>query len=178
MPAAPYTLTPEDADVLLVLVSASTAGRQAVMEHFLGSQPPAAVARLFSEFIGLAKSTVENCREMAELLLITEGNVQPTQAEKINMPTLVGALNGVRLADGVSEEGLCAGCAFRLGTVANQSPVTTTDAADCSEIGGQTFLCHEDLDDRGQPFKGCRGFAQARAQQKRDAVQPTEPRSA
>ncbi len=171
MTDTPYSLTPEDADILLVLVSASREGRRLVMEHFLGSRTPEAVADLFSEFIGLAKSTVENCREMAELLLITEGDVQPTQAEKINMPTLAGALNGVRLADGISEEGLCAGCAFRLGTVANQSPVTTIDAADCSEIGGQTFLCHEDLDDRGQPFKGCRGFAQARANEKRPAIQ-------
>jgi hypothetical protein len=115
----------------------------------------------------MANSVVANCREMAELLLITEGGVNPYAAEKINMPTLWGALGGVTLAEGINQSLTCMGCAFRLGTIANQSPITTLDADDCGNPGEPEFFCHEDLNEAGQPVRGCSGFAQLRAARKR-----------
>lgn len=113
----------------------------------------------FAHFIGLANSVVDNAREMAELLLITEGGVDFRTAEKINMPTILGALAGVGLAQCADTAAACSGCAFKIGTAANQSPITTLDAGDCAEAYGDRFMCHEDLDDQGQPTKPCAGWA-------------------
>jgi hypothetical protein len=98
---------------------------------------------------------------MIELLLIAEGGMHPHEAERVNLPTLFGAPNGVLLAQGVDQTKTCGGCAFRLGTCANQSPSTTCDADWCS--GGEDhFMCHEDLDEAGNPTRKCTGFTQAR----------------
>lgn len=118
-----------------------------------------ALAQLFAQFIGMANSVVENNREMIELLGITHGGDHPYTAEKYNLPTIFGALCGVELAEGVNPRGACAGCAFRIGTCANQSPVTTIDADWCGRDGGHDFLCHERLNDKGTPTTRCVGFA-------------------
>lgn len=71
------------------------------------------------------------------------------------------------IAEGIAQdETLCGGCAFRLGTAANQSPITTIDADDCAHPGEQPFMCHETLDDNGNPQEACGGFAKARAKRK------------
>lgn len=124
-----------------------------------------AVLELFGEFIGLANRVVHNASEHAQVLLIVEGGMYPHQAEKINMPCILGALNGIGLAAGIDVGPTCAGCAFRSGTIANQSLPTTLDAAECCEPGEAPFMCHEDLDRRGNATTGCRGFAQRRAAQ-------------
>ena len=70
--------------------------------------------------------------------------MHPQLAEKINLPTLFGALHGVVLAAGVKSDKTCGGCAFRLGTPANQSPITTGDADWYFHPGEGDCLCHED----------------------------------
>lgn len=158
--SVPYSISPTHADALMGIVALQADVRRVALDRLLGGR--AEVIDLFSEFIGLAKSVIENNREMAELVLITEGGLPPNQAEKINLPTLFGALNGVRLADGIDPAGTCEGCAFRLGTCANQSPITTFDASDCREPGEPVFMCHEDLTEGGVPTRACAGFAKAR----------------
>ena len=115
---------------------------------------------LFSQFIGMANSVIENNREMLELFLITECHVHPYTAEKINLPTLFGALNGIEIAERVEESKTCTGCAFRRGTCANQSPITTIDAKDAVEGDIGQFMCHTDLDDNMEPTHKCIGYAQ------------------
>lgn len=127
-------------------------------------------ADLFAQFIGMANSVVANNREMAELLLITEGGMHPHTAEKANLPTIFGALQGIELAEGVDLSKVCAGCAYRLGTPANQSPSTTCDAGDVLQPGEPVFLCHEDLDGQAQPHKACGGYAQHMAARKASAA--------
>ncbi|WP_431490949.1 hypothetical protein [Paraburkholderia fungorum] len=168
MSGADYTMTQEQARALLGTTSLPHDLRVMVLQNFVGEHGVGALADLFAQFIGLANSVVENNREMAELLLITEGGMHPGTAEKINLPTIFGALQGVKLAAGVNTSSVCHGCAFRLGSAANQSPVTSIDADDCAEPGGDNFMCHEDLDEQGQPVKGCAGFAQQRARRKRE----------
>lgn len=127
--------------------------RQLFTEH------PDAALELFSQFIGLANSVVENNREMAEYVLIGYGHVWPQEAQKINLPTIFGALNGIAIAASVNQRKTCVECAFRLGTAANQSPSTTCDVEwviGCDE----KFMCHLDLDQDGEPTKHCAGFKQ------------------
>lgn len=161
----PYTITPAVAEILMGAVGLKDGVRREVLDKLLGDR--AAVLETFVQFIGLAQSVVENNREMIEIILITEGGLTDREAEKANLPTIFGALNGARLAWGIDPAGLCHGCAFRSGSCANQSPITTTDAHDCSQPGEDNFMCHENLDDRGNPTKACAGFAKTRVAHKK-----------
>ncbi|OWK34652.1 hypothetical protein FRUB_10623 [Fimbriiglobus ruber] len=124
------------------------------MQRRLGSD---ATLALFSQFIGMANSVVANCHEALEVFLIVEKGWHPHEAEKLNFPTLFGALNGIKLAQGVNQQKTCHGCACRLGSLANQSPATTCDVDYCL-AGDDKFWCHEELNDDGTPTKRCIGF--------------------
>ncbi|WP_143501540.1 hypothetical protein, partial [Pseudomonas aeruginosa] len=117
---------------------------------------------LFAQVLGMANAVAENCRAMVELILIERGE-HPHTAEQANLPTMFGALQGVVLAATVDPRGTCAGCAYRLGTPANTSPVTTTDAIYCRQELSR-FYCHADLDDQGNPVRTCVGHAKAMKQ--------------
>jgi len=160
-PAAPlYSLSDADADVLAGIVAASGPDRRAMLASYAAAHDQSALIDLIAQFIGVAKSVTENCREMAEHLLTLQG-AHPYEAEKINMPTLDGALAGVKLANSVDPRGACHGCAFRLGSVANQCPSTTMDAVWC-QTDVHRFMCHARgvLDD-GTPTVRCVGDAKA-----------------
>lgn len=161
-----YAISAEDAGELLGAVLLPADIRREVLRRYCRARGRAALTNLFAEFIGLANSVIANNREMVETVLTTEADWHPHTSEKVNLPTLFGALQGICLATSVDPADLCGGCAFRLGTPANQSPSTTSDADWCSHPGETNFMCHEDLDDRGEPTRGCRGFAQTRAARK------------
>jgi hypothetical protein len=134
--------------------------RVQLLQQYLTKHGVDALTQLFAQFIGMANSVVANNREMAELVLISEGNVHPHTAEKINLPTLFGAAMGAKNSLGIAQGPLCIGCAYRIGSAANQSPVTTIDAQSCKE-DGEKFMCHENLDGSGKPTKLCVGHAHA-----------------
>lgn len=136
--------------------------RMLALERFAKIYGQAALLELFADFIGMANRVIENTREAIELNLIIDHGWHPNTAEKVNLPTIFGALFGVSLAKGIDQDKLCAGCAFRIGTVANQCPSTTIDADWCAHPGERPFMCHEDLDEAGNPTRGCAGFAQKR----------------
>jgi hypothetical protein len=69
----------------------------------------------------------------------------------LNLPREEGARLGLHIAANVGE--VPGACAFRAGTIPNQSLVTLDDATDCV-ASGDPFLCHQD----GQT---CRGWIQA-----------------
>jgi hypothetical protein len=157
---ASYSLTDAQAETLGIAALMPSGERQAMLLRFLHAQGAQALLQLMVQFMGLANSVAENCRVMAEDLLVTDGGVHPYTAEKINMPTIFGAIAGVRLANSVSGKGLCAGCAYRLGTPANQCEPTTSDVTWCQGTF-DAFLCHERLSGDGQPVNAYAGHAQA-----------------
>lgn len=159
--ATDYAISPDDARELMGVVTLPHEYRSMVLTNYAAEHGIIALAELFAQFIGLANSVVANNREMLELHLICAHGEYPESAAKLNLPTLFGALNGVALAASVDQTKTCGGCAFRLGTPANQSPVTTCDAGWCSD-GEVEFWCHEDLDAKGKPRRKCVGFTQAR----------------
>jgi hypothetical protein len=161
--AVDYTITRPDAENLRGIVLLPADIRQMALKKYVERHGVGDLIALFSQFIGLANSVVANNREMVEIILITEGGMWPNSAEQANLPTIFGALNGVVIADGIDQSKLCEGCAFRVGTSANQSPVTTCDADWQSHPGNANFMCHMDMDNEGQPKKACAGFAQLRA---------------
>lgn len=162
-----YALTPEARDALMGVVGLPADLRATTLRRFHEEHGAEALVEAFAQFIGLANSVAENCREMVELILITDGGMHPHTAEKANLPTVFGALNGLKITEGLDPDGICEGCAFRIGALANQSPITTCEADFCADPGGHDFLCHaEGLDHRGSPTRGCAGWAKLRARRK------------
>lgn len=160
-PAVDYDIGAQHAELLFGIATLPAVEREHALMAFTYRAGPQAIFDLFAQFIGLANSVALNAREQAESLL-TEHGVHPYTAEKINMPNILGALNGLVLVPGIDPAPLCHGCAFRKGSIANQCMPTTMDAELCSEPGEQPFMCHEDMDAQGNPTAGCRGFAQRR----------------
>lgn len=155
---AEYEISNQDAQVLARLVSSAPPDRVSVLEQFLSRHGTGHLVNLFAGFIECANSVITNCKSTAELLLITEGGLHPHAAEEINMPSLLGALNGVVLANMVDPAGTCSGCAYRLGTAANQSLITTQDAAYVRDEHN-VFFCHENVAQGSLPTQICIGHA-------------------
>lgn len=155
-----YSLTPEQATEVAALAESAVDERIARLTRYAGEHGAAAVIELLAQVIGMANSVAENARQMTDLVLISELGMHPDRFDSINLPTLVGACQGVLLAAQCDPEGACAGCAYRLGTMANQSPIATTDAAYMS-FDQRGFMCHAETDEHGEPTKVCVGHAKA-----------------
>lgn len=158
--ASLYRLSPIEAAFLRKVVQASTTDRMGLLTRYAKSAGIDDLVRVLAHLIGCANAVIENCKAAASDLLVTEGGLHPHVAEDLNMPTLAGAMSGLMLVDGIDPRGACSGCVYRQGSHANQSPVTTEDAAYTACVG-KTFMCHEGLDARGNPTKVCIGHAKA-----------------
>jgi len=131
-------------------------------------------AEVIADLIGMANSVVDNSHELLKVEAVSRGLTWSHEAEKINFPSLHGALMGVSLAAGVDAAKVCAGCAFRRGSQANQCAPTQHDARD-AVAGEWPFMCHEETDASGNCLQGCRGYALARGREKQQEklCQPT-----
>ncbi|AXN23833.1 TPA: hypothetical protein NID51_001914 [Pseudomonas aeruginosa] len=161
-PHVDYRISAADAHELAGAVLLPADLRRQVLEKMAAQRDPATMLDLFAQVLGMANAVAENCRAMVELILIERGE-HPHTAEQANLPTMFGALQGVVLAATVNPRGTCACCAYRLGTPANTSPVTTSDAIYCRQELSR-FYCHADLDDQGNPVRTCVGHAKAMKQ--------------
>lgn len=160
-----YQLSKQDADTLKGAALLPLEFRVKILERYVADHGHYGLVELFAQFIGLANSVVANTREFVEMYLVCECGHMPEMAAKLNLPTIFGALQGVEIAQQDSTKGMCGGCAYRRGTAANQSPVTTSDVA--SALPGQfdhTFSCHENLDEQGEPSRKCGGYLAASRQ--------------
>lgn len=161
MTGKPYDFGKPDLEMLLGAVGLPADVRRDVLAAHFAKRHKEGAVEVLNQFISLAARVVENNREMIELFLITEGDMHPHTAEKINLPTLFGALNGLILAEGIDQSRVCKGCAYRVGTPANTSPVTTCDA-DWQQKQDDMFWCHEHITIEGKPTRKCTGFLQHR----------------
>lgn len=166
-----YSFLPSEAKELMGIAELPHEYRRQLLRKFAKEHTLMALADLFSRFIGMANSVVANNREMLEMYLISEQGMHPYTAEKINLPTIFGALQGCTLVEGIDQTKTCETCAFRLGTPPNQSPVTTTDADWVMSEKDTQFMCHHDMDEHGNPTRKCTGYTQRMAQLKKEAAQ-------
>lgn len=158
-PATDYRMSASDAKELAGAVVLPAEFRLQALTRMADERGMHHMLGLFAQVLGMANALAVNAREMVEMIAIEEG-WHPYTAEKMNLPTMFGALEGVQLAAKVKERATCNGCAYRLGSAANMSPVTVSDALYCQgDI--QPFYCHVDLDSDGNPTKPCAGHAQA-----------------
>ncbi len=83
--------------------------------------------------------------------------LQEEGTPRLNLPSEEGRLMGAELARLTGPcPNACESCAYRLGTIPNQSATTVTDALECT-LNGDVFACHVD----GKP---CRGWLNSREQ--------------
>jgi len=155
-----YSMSPEDATALMEMAKLDPAMRHEALSGYLQQNGTQRLVELFAQFIGMANSVAENCKEMSDFVLITECGVHPEKFESVNLPTIIGACQGVILAEKCDPSGVCFGCAYRLGSIANQSPDATSDA-DYMAHDQKGFMCHADLNESGEPTKVCVGHAKA-----------------
>ena len=158
-PGAAYSLSVDEADFLAQVAAAAPVERRALLGQFARQRGQGRLVDLFAEFLALSLSVSANAREFAGLVLL-EHEFDPYRADLPNLPSIDGALRGVANAALCATEATCGGCAFRLGTQANQSRITSMDASDAAD-GEFEFSCHEDLDARGEPTRKCVGWAAA-----------------
>lgn len=158
--ATDFAISAEDAKDLSGISLMPADLRAELLSRLAEKHGTAWLVGLFAQFVGLANSVMASGREAMEDILMIDGEMHPYSAEKVNLPTIFGALQGVILADGIKQRPLCHGCAFRLGTPANQSPSTTADVTWCLS-GDDGFMCHTEFDKQGKPKRKCKGFAQA-----------------
>jgi len=159
-PASEYALDADQAEALAGLAVLATSDRPEFIERLQQRHGPAWVVDLFAQAMAVANSVVEKNREMAEFVAITKGKMHPNQAERINLPTILGAALGAKNAINADTSVICEGCAFRLGSVANQCVSTQADVRYVELEGDSRFLCHMNgLDESGNPTKACPGWA-------------------
>ncbi|WP_219097606.1 hypothetical protein [Pseudomonas sp. UMAB-40] len=161
MPAnSEYSLSRDDATYLAGIVQFDLALRREALTTYLQQNGSQRLVELLAQFIGMANSVVANCAEMSDLVLIQECNVHPDRFSGVNLPTIIGACQGVMIASKCDPAGACHGCAYRLGSIANQSPITTSDAEFMAH-DGKGFMCHAHTDEQGEPTRVCVGHAKA-----------------
>lgn len=165
MPAnCEYSMTRSDAIDLAGIAQLDLSMRREALTSYLQTNGLQRLVELLAQFIGMANAVAENCAEMSDQVLIEECGVHPDKFTSVNLPTIIGACQGVLIASKCDPKGACHGCAYRLGSIANQSPITTCDVEFIAH-DRKGFMCHAHLDERGEPTKVCVGHAKASATQ-------------
>ncbi|WP_456292117.1 hypothetical protein [Pseudomonas sp. AK106] len=159
MPAnTEYNMAPTVALDLARIVQSDLAHRVELLTTFMHLRGEKSLTETFGPFIGLANSVADNRAEMSDLVLIDECGVHPDKFKSVNMPTILGAFQGVALASGCEPAGHC--CACRFGSIVNQSPIATTDAA-YVVFNSEGLMRHAYIEDAGEPTRVCVGHATA-----------------
>lgn len=151
-----YDVTASESNILGALLLLPTDARSALTKNLTKAQ----ILRLLNGIVSIVRSVEFNNRSFIEQYLVIECDMTDREAAKINLPTVAGALSGVRIAIEPTSK-MCGGCAFRRGTMANQSIITTFDAR-WSTDGNEKFMCHELSDDENEPTRVCAGYAAVR----------------
>ena len=155
-----YSMTPSDAADLAGIAQLHLSMRREALTCYLQRYGSQRLVEFTAQLIGMANSVAENCADMSDQVLIQECGVHPDKFTSVNLPTLIGACQGVMIANKCDPAGACHGCAYRLGSIANQSPITTCDAEFMAH-DRKGFMCHSHLDAEGEPTKVCVGHAKA-----------------
>lgn len=161
MPAnCEYSMDRRDAQDLAGIAQLDLPMRRQALTKYLQLNGSQRLVEFMAQFIGMANSVASNCAEMSDQVLIIECGVHPDKFTGVNLPTIIGACQGVMIANKCDPAGACHGCAYRLGSIANQSPITTCDAEFMAH-DPKGFMCHAHLDGDGEPTKVCVGHAKA-----------------
>jgi hypothetical protein len=144
-----YMMALRVAPELAEIVQNHLVGRIELLTKFLNRRGEKSLIETFATFIGLANQ-----------VLIEECGEHPNKFKSVNMPTILGALQGGGLANGCEPAGACHCCAYRLGSIGNQPPIAISDAA-YMVFNSKGFMCHAYIDHVGQTTRVCVDHARA-----------------
>lgn len=167
---ARYTLSRKDAEYLAAVTLMPTDMRFELLQRYRKENGQDALLNLFVEFIGLANSVEQNSCERIQSVAVEYLKMPQVDAERLNLPTIFGALDGSGLAVESPTKGMCGGCAFRRGSIANQCLNTVFDAKEAIQSKDEMFMCHENGCSGGNATKLCAGFANSVKSPKRRKV--------
>lgn len=145
---AAYSIGVADAAFLLALLNGETVPERSKDD----------LKKLLLQTVKLAESLSNNCGDWLKLSAIMDAKIHPYSADQLNVPTLRGALAAAVTVPIVEVAACCATCAFRVGSIANQTETVAEDVMLSLQSGGDTFYCHEG---DGAPRTPCRGFVAA-----------------
>ncbi len=89
--ATDHNIHPDLAKELRAIAAVPMDLRRPALRRLAAKIGNAAMVDLFGEFIGLANQVAFNACEQAKDLLVLQGHVWPHEAERINMPCILGA---------------------------------------------------------------------------------------
>lgn len=162
-----YSMSVDDARLIAGMSQYDLETRRDMLGAVLVTEGPGRLVEMLAQLIGMANSVAENSKEITDSVLISEYGAHPERVEGINLPSIIGACQGVQLAAKCDPAGACYGCAYRLGSVANQSPIATSDAEYVAE-NARGFGCHAETDTHGNATKVCVGHAKAHQAQNKE----------
>lgn len=123
--------------------------------------------KLVVNLVATGESYASACDEAVWLHLIGEGDYHPDSIHHLNLPSFKGALSGMALLPyAVDDSKLCSTCAYRKGTLGNNSETTIGDVEHVIYHEG-VFRCHKEVDKHGshactdgKALKACQGWVQ------------------
>jgi hypothetical protein len=116
------------------------------------------VLRLFNDTIGMANSVTDNSHEMVKFVALMNADLHQQDVDKISLPSMLGAAMGAAAAALCEDVKVCDGCAFKIGSIANQCVPTQADVRHITADDGR-FLCHVDGLEGDKPTQACKGWA-------------------
>lgn len=155
-----YSMSTDDALLIAGMSQYDLETRRDMVGAVLATEGAGRLVEMLAQLIGMANSVAENCGAMSDQVLIEECGVHPDRFDSVNLPTIIGACQGVLIASKCDPAGACYGCAYRLGSMANQSPIATSDAEYVAH-DHKGFMCHAYLDEQSEPARVCVGHAKA-----------------
>lgn len=146
-----YKLSEQLANLIILTKGMSAEGMASVFKEYLQRNDKEEPAVIIANILAMSQSVISNISDELERELISSGKMSNDQ--RLNMPSLAGAAMGSKMAN--TEKGKC-GCAFKLGSFANQCEATVFSAG-----LGDEFFCHQ----KGKK-KLCKGWIRAKGQGK------------
>ena len=111
-----YDLPKEAVRVLAAASVMPGPDRRQLLDKAAREHSAETVLSWFAEFMGLANSVAHNNRACIERFAVSDLGLPPADAERINLPTVLGALMGADLARDSAAAGRCGGCAYHIST--------------------------------------------------------------
>ena len=156
---AKYALSRKDSEYLASVTLMPSDMRLELLRRYRKKNGQDALLKLFVEFIGLANSVEHNVYKRIQSIAVEYLNMPTVDAERLNLPTILGALDGSGIAVDNPTKGMCGGCAFRRGSTANECLSTVLDALESVRNKDQRFMCHGKGFSDGKATRLCAGFS-------------------